>query len=640
MARLVTAGGEIRDHPTIDVGSPDGYTPSAVPTVTDTLVVRSGFASWRCAGSATSASYRAFPFAAPASGTNVYARAYFQADTLPTVTTAVVAFLTAADGALVSVRLTPAGTFELWNDATGTQIGSDTNLAVVAGQACRVLLRLKIGVGSVDEAEMRVRADDPQMTDEVVSGTALGVSDTHAARLRVGWLTAPGVDSNLNADDVAVNNDTGTKQNTWPGDGVVVYQVPVTDGISLGSWTDCSGAASIKNGLNKLPPVGLADHTNAAHTGAACHQVRVAVNTAQTANGYFGSPALAGAPTDLLLATSTSPSATNFGTINFAPIQVAQTFNFGAAVTITAIGANLYKNGSPTDGVVLEIRSNNAGVPSDVVLATTAPIPAASLLASAAPLFVRASLLSPFTTTPGTTYWLVIRRTGARDDSNTYGIGTPAGTNFAEGTEAELGTDLKTWTLSQPSKVAQLAFYTTYGSLVPKVMLGVVCHGEAAAGVKAGTATFVLTSGSQTASFNYGNDVGIAGTYPTNWRWAQSPVLYDVSPLKISQPLNIGKASGSGTVACLICALGIVSEYQPPQPGAWRRVQKVADSTFWQAKLASGPSTAELAGGGTVTAESGDWMIYPEPQIAAGSDLPATTTTITSDALNTGYVDA
>ena len=34
--------------------------------------------------------------------------------------------------------------------------------------------------------------------------------------------------------------------------------------------------------MDKQPPVGLADHTTAGHTGASAHQARVAVNTAQT----------------------------------------------------------------------------------------------------------------------------------------------------------------------------------------------------------------------------------------------------------------------------------------------------------------------------------------------------------------------
>src|SRR4051794_29216288 len=131
VARMVTSGGEIRDHPTADINSPDGITAGAVATTTDLTNQRSGLACFSCAGTAASTSFRQFSFTAPALGAQIYPRTYFNVvDTLPTATAKVAALTTAAGGALISARLTPAGALQLWNDAAGTQIGGDSTTVV------------------------------------------------------------------------------------------------------------------------------------------------------------------------------------------------------------------------------------------------------------------------------------------------------------------------------------------------------------------------------------------------------------------------------------------------------------------------------------------------------------------------------
>jgi hypothetical protein len=110
MARLVTSGGEVRDHPTADINSPDGITAGATATTTDTTNQRSGLACLACAGTAANTSFRQWAFTAPALGAQVYGRVYFQVDTLPASLQKVATFTTAAAGALVSVRLNSTGT--------------------------------------------------------------------------------------------------------------------------------------------------------------------------------------------------------------------------------------------------------------------------------------------------------------------------------------------------------------------------------------------------------------------------------------------------------------------------------------------------------------------------------------------------
>src|SRR3954465_10997104 len=105
MARLITSGGEVRDHPTADINSPDGITAGATATTTDTTNQRSGLACLACAGTAANTSFRQWTFTAPALGAQVYGRVYFRVGALPASTQKIAALTTAAGGALISARL-------------------------------------------------------------------------------------------------------------------------------------------------------------------------------------------------------------------------------------------------------------------------------------------------------------------------------------------------------------------------------------------------------------------------------------------------------------------------------------------------------------------------------------------------------
>src|ERR1044072_8183845 len=279
MARLVMCSAEIMDHVTTNVGSPDGYTPGTTPTTTNTTSQRDGRACWSCSGTSVNTSYRAVPFTAPALGSTVFARTRLRFSALPSAPKKIVALLTSAAGALVSVRLTSAGKLQLWNDAASAQIGSDSTLTLAVDPYYRIQLSVLINTGAIDTAERRVvYEDDPTAVEESVSGSSLTISDTHAARVRSGWIDAPGVTSTMLVNDIAVNDSTGTKENTWLGAGRIFFSRPVWSagwGASPTSM-DCSGTLpsgtmtvdggiNMANGVNNYPPRGVADHTTAGH---------------------------------------------------------------------------------------------------------------------------------------------------------------------------------------------------------------------------------------------------------------------------------------------------------------------------------------------------------------------------------------
>jgi hypothetical protein len=61
-------------------------------------------------------------------------------------------------------------------------------------------------------------------------------------------------------DDIAVNDDSGTVQNSWPGEGKVVLLLPISNN-SVGNWLSGSGTSGTNNGnqwqaLDNTPPAG------------------------------------------------------------------------------------------------------------------------------------------------------------------------------------------------------------------------------------------------------------------------------------------------------------------------------------------------------------------------------------------------
>lgn len=92
---------------------------------------------------------------------------------------------------------------------------------------------------------------------------------------------------------------------------------------------------------------------------------------------------------------------------------IAQSFVAPASGSLTQVKVGLDKTGSPTDNVVVEIRSNSGSSPSSTVLAS-ASMGAASISATAA----MYSFSVPVSLTPSATYWIVLTRSGSYDLSN------------------------------------------------------------------------------------------------------------------------------------------------------------------------------------------------------------------------------
>lgn len=139
-----------------------------------------------------------------------------------------------------------------------------------------VEFRVKIGTAATDELEWRL--------DGVQMAVATGLTITDSLITGVSFTTNITGTSGIVYDDIAINDDQGASQNSWPGEGKVVLLLPISDN-SRGSWVAGSNTTTATTSLfaaiDNTPPVGTA--TSNAVT--AC--ISNAISGATNPNGDF-----------------------------------------------------------------------------------------------------------------------------------------------------------------------------------------------------------------------------------------------------------------------------------------------------------------------------------------------------------------
>lgn len=259
MARLWTSGAEIGNV----VG--EGMVQVGGGLSADTSVVRTGTYSYQAAATGTAQANYATRLISGALGTTYYARCYFTPDALPNVLATVLFFLTPANAQTGAVKITTGGALQLF--AGGTKIGSDS-AALTAGTTYRVELSCTIDTGSTDGWELRLDGTT------VASTAGVSFSDTPPDRLGFGWLeTTLSSGKSCHFDDVAINDSTGTDQNSWPGEGKILNSLATADSARATLWTGGAlGTTNLFDAVNTVPPNGKAaetDLTQIEHAGGA-----------------------------------------------------------------------------------------------------------------------------------------------------------------------------------------------------------------------------------------------------------------------------------------------------------------------------------------------------------------------------------
>jgi len=187
---------------------------------------------------------------------------------LPGSNVRIFGYRTGTGTVLCSAQLTTGGKLRLLDQA-GTQIGSDSAATLTTETWYRVELKVNIGTGAVDVAELRL---DGTM---VASTTTGNFGDTVASRVYFGWFDAPGASEVIFMDDFALNDGLGSVNNTWVGEHKVLLLLPISDSARDAGWVaGAGGTTNLSEAVNNIPPAGL-DSAAATDTS----QVENAVST-------------------------------------------------------------------------------------------------------------------------------------------------------------------------------------------------------------------------------------------------------------------------------------------------------------------------------------------------------------------------
>lgn len=221
----------------------------------ETSIQRTGAACIRLAPNAGNGPTCSFTAWGTLGANGYYVRIYMRFGALPSSTVRVMQMEDGASFApLVSARLTSAGKLQLWNQ-TGTpaQIGSDSAATIAIDTWYMIELHCKTVAGSSDAAGLRLDGV------EVASALGLSLSDVNVGAVRYGWIDPPGASKSVYLDDMAVNNDEGANQNSWPGEESVVYLWPTADSANPGGWVaGAGGTSNLFDAINNATPVGVA----------------------------------------------------------------------------------------------------------------------------------------------------------------------------------------------------------------------------------------------------------------------------------------------------------------------------------------------------------------------------------------------
>jgi endo-1,4-beta-D-glucanase Y len=238
MARLFTSGFELQS---VTAGVEfENITGS--PTInTTTIRPGGGAASLRINPSSAAHHVRTQFHASSPTSKTFYARAYIYIATAPGTQTVIFAF-SATTTTQLSIRMNTDRTLEMWADAFSTQLGSDS-AALATNTWYRIELMATInGASQMTNMEARING-----TAFATATGAYSASDS----IRIGNLTSTTCD--IYFDDIAINDSTGSFENSWPGEGHVVHLKPNGAGTSA-QWRIGAGAGANYENVDETTP--------------------------------------------------------------------------------------------------------------------------------------------------------------------------------------------------------------------------------------------------------------------------------------------------------------------------------------------------------------------------------------------------
>lgn len=238
MARLWSYGAELNTTTEgVEVDSLTG-TGSIV-----TSPVRSGTYAFRSNPSAGTG-YLLYTYGAAAFTGKTYLRFYLYIASYTDALDQICALRDSAGVALGSIRLNSTGTLELWDDAGTVQLGSDSSAL-----ALNVWYRIELFAdndGTTGTA-LTAKIDGTQFATGTHSPSAGAVAN----QVRIGAATTTTCD--IYFDDVAINDASGSFQNSYPGAGQIIHLRPNAAGDNA-AWTIQTAEANNYQTVDEVTP--------------------------------------------------------------------------------------------------------------------------------------------------------------------------------------------------------------------------------------------------------------------------------------------------------------------------------------------------------------------------------------------------
>lgn len=243
MARLWSCGFELQSATALM----EWDTATGSPTINTTAgQVRSGSASLRNNLVATTAVLTQQFKAAGVAG-STYVRFYLYIATAPSATARIIRLRQGTGADLGGIRVTTSRTLLLWDEQTNLQVG-------VASAALALNTWHMIEFGHTG-------------TGDTITGRLNGVqfatgasSSAVQAPYELYFGVSNALTTDMYFDDVAVNDSTGSFQNTWPGEGSIIHLRPNAAGDATGGTRGGTDSGTNWGQVDEAPPNDATDY--------------------------------------------------------------------------------------------------------------------------------------------------------------------------------------------------------------------------------------------------------------------------------------------------------------------------------------------------------------------------------------------
>lgn len=162
-----------------------------------------------------------------------------------------------ASGGSINIDITNGGIVSLYaiasGDASGTKIGNSSS-ALSTGQWYRFELYANVSANPWS-FELRINGSTIATGTYAKAATSFDVWSLNVTGFSETTLTYSNTTGEVYFDDIAINSNSGSYQNSWPGIGSIIHLTPNAAG-DANSWQDNAGGAGTSNNyalVNELP---------------------------------------------------------------------------------------------------------------------------------------------------------------------------------------------------------------------------------------------------------------------------------------------------------------------------------------------------------------------------------------------------